>query len=120
MANQKLASTQKNIQEWVSLYADELFRWALHKTGVKETAEDLVQETYLAAFKSLNKFQGKSQPKTWLFSILNNKIVDYHRKNFREASKIHPNNFDRQGEQDVLDQFFDNTDTWKPSEKPSN
>lgn len=120
MANQKLASTQKNIQEWVSLYADELFRWALHKTGVKETAEDLVQETYLAAFKSLNKFQGKSQPKTWLFSILNNKIVDYHRKNFREASKTHPNNFDRKGEQDVLDQFFDNTDTWKPSEKPSN
>ena len=120
MTNQKLALSQQNIQEWVSLYADDLFRWALHKTGVKETAEDLVQETFLVAFKSLDRFQGKSKPKTWLFSIINNKIIDYHRRNFKEASKNHHLNFERKGESDVLNQFFDNSDTWKSNEKPSN
>lgn len=120
MGNQKMTSTHVNIQEWVSLYADDLFRWALHKTGVKESAEDLVQDTFLAAFNSFDKFQGKSQPKTWLFSIMNNKVIDFHRKKFKEASKVHPNSLNNHTEGDVLNEFFDTTDTWKSNAKPSN
>ena len=67
------------VENWVGLYSDHLYSWALHKTSSKETAEDLVQETFLAAFHKIESFQGKSQPKTWLFSILNNKIIDYYR-----------------------------------------
>ena len=67
------------LENWVGLYSDLLYSWALHKTSSKETAEDLVQETFLAAFHKIESFQGKSQPKTWLFSILNNKIIDYYR-----------------------------------------
>ncbi len=67
------------VENWVGLYSDQLYSWALHKTSSKETAEDLVQETFLAAFHKIESFQGKSQPKTWLFSILNNKIIDYYR-----------------------------------------
>jgi len=119
MPNQKTTSKQEHIQEWVSLYADDLFRWALHKTGEKETAEDLVQETFLIAFKSIDSFQGKSQPKTWLFSIINNKIIDFHRKKFRDGAKNHPMNYDKIGEPDVLEEFFDHTDTWKSSAKPT-
>jgi RNA polymerase sigma-70 factor (ECF subfamily) len=40
-----------------------------------EIAEDLVQDTFLAAFHKIDSFEGKSQPKTWLFSILNNKVL---------------------------------------------
>jgi len=120
MANQKLASTQEDIQDWVSLYADDLYRWALHKTSEKEIAEDLVQETFLVAFNSLNKFQGKSEPKTWLFSIINNKIIDFHRKKFREGMINQPLNFGKNDGGGVLDQYFDDTDTWKSKAKPSN
>lgn len=67
------------LENWVSQFSDELFSWAFYKTSSKETAEDLVQETFLSAYRKLATFEGKSQPKTWLFAILNNKIVDHYR-----------------------------------------
>jgi RNA polymerase sigma-70 factor (ECF subfamily) len=72
-------NTKIVLEKWVNQFSDELYAWALHKTSSKETAEDLVQETFLSAFHKIDTFQGKSQPKTWLFSILNNKIIDYYR-----------------------------------------
>jgi RNA polymerase sigma-70 factor (TIGR02943 family) len=64
----------------VRQYGDDLYSWACHKVSDDQLAEDLVQETFLSAFQSLESFQGKSNPKTWLFSILNNKIIDHYRK----------------------------------------
>jgi RNA polymerase sigma-70 factor (TIGR02943 family) len=46
-------------------------------------AEDLVQDTFLAAFQSYHKFRKESEPQTWLLSILNNKIIDHYRKHAR-------------------------------------
>ncbi len=89
---------------WVQLYSDSLYSWALHKTSDKETAEDLVQETFLVAVKSFNKFKGDSNPKTWLFAILNNKINDHYRKSYRTPII---NN------ETILDRFFDDEDHWK-------
>jgi len=66
--------------KWVDLYTDYLFSYALFKTGNREEAEDLVQETFLSAFKNREGFQGNSTEKTWLTSILKNKIIDYYRK----------------------------------------
>jgi len=43
-------------------------------------AEDLVQETLLAAVRSREKFGGRSSERSWLVGILKNKIVDYYRK----------------------------------------
>jgi len=74
----------KTIKSWVLLYFDNLYSWAVYKTSNKESAEDLVQETFLAAHQSFDKFEGKSDPKTWLFAILKNKITDYHRKQYRD------------------------------------
>jgi RNA polymerase sigma-70 factor (TIGR02943 family) len=69
-----------NPNEWVSHYGDYLFSLALLKTRNKETAEDLVQETFLSAIRSIKSFRGDSSEKTWLVSILNNKIIDHYRK----------------------------------------
>ncbi|HEU4554639.1 MAG TPA: sigma-70 family RNA polymerase sigma factor [Chitinophaga sp.] len=71
------------IQEWVQLYADGMYTWAYYKTSDKALAEDLVQDTFLAALQAVDNFKQDSQPKTWLFSILNNKIIDHFRKQFR-------------------------------------
>jgi len=120
MGNKQSITNHKNIQEWVSLYADDLFRWALHKTGDKELAKDLVQETFLAAFKSIDKFQGKSKPKTWLLSIMNNKIIDFYRKNFREAT-INQSQLNKgSDDSNVFENFFDSEGTWRPDAKPTN
>ena len=69
-----------NPDKWILTYGDYLFSIAMLKTSNKEMAEDLVQETFLSAYKSKDLFRGDSSEKTWLVSILNNKIIDYYRK----------------------------------------
>ncbi len=108
------------IQEWASQYADDLYRWALHKTSDKESSEDLVQETFFSAFKAQDKFQGDSQAKTWLFSILNNKIIDFHRKKFRETTINSTSRKALPSNTDVLDHFFDEDGSWIPEASPNN
>ncbi len=97
----------KVIEGWVNQYGDDLFAWAMHKTRSKELAEDLVQETYIACFKSFESFQSKSHPKTWLIAILNNKIMDNYRKKNRLSLISYENN-----SMLVADNFFDKNNNW--------
>lgn len=73
-------NTQIIFKNWVDMYRESLFTWAISKTKSKELSEDLVQDTFIVAFNSFDKFENKSNPKTWLITILNNKIIDYYRK----------------------------------------
>ena len=66
--------------EWVDLYSDLLYRYALTRVRNAEIAEDLVQETFLAALKSHKNFKGESTEKSWMVGILKHKILDYYRK----------------------------------------
>jgi len=71
---------------WLEEYGDYLYRYALLRVHNAKTAEDLVQETFLAALSALNSFSGKSSQKTWLVGILKHKIVDFFRKSSRETA----------------------------------
>ena len=68
-------------EKWVDQYADGLYRYALLRVGNPDIAEDLVQETFLAALTARDKFQGKASERTWLTAILRYKTVEYWRKN---------------------------------------
>jgi len=68
------------LSQWVETYATDLYKWAFHKVSDMESAKDLVQDTFLAAAEKIGCFKGESSPKTWLFSILNHKIIDHYRK----------------------------------------
>ena len=70
--------------QWVDQYGDLLYRFAFSRVKDASVAEDLVQETFLAALKSRANFQGRSSAKTWLIAILKHKIVDHIRKRVRE------------------------------------
>ncbi|PIY34119.1 MAG: hypothetical protein COZ08_03655, partial [Bacteroidetes bacterium CG_4_10_14_3_um_filter_42_6] len=63
----------------VEQYAGDLYKRAFYKVSDSEMAKDLVQDTFMAAAEKISTFKGESTPKTWLFSILNNKIIDYYR-----------------------------------------
>ena len=63
---------------------DYLYRYAFRYFRKEEVAEDLVQETFLAATTALKRFQGGSTPRTWLTSILKHKILDRMRVKDRE------------------------------------
>ncbi len=79
---------KEEIADWVDRYADDLYAWAFHKTHDSASAQDLVQDTFLAALKSASKFKMESQPKTWLIGILNNKIADFYKKKARHWQKM--------------------------------
>lgn len=73
-------------ESWVEHYGDYLYRFALSRVKDPGVAEDLVQETFLAALRGRENFKGHSAVRTWLVAILKHKIVDYIRKKIREPS----------------------------------
>ncbi len=109
-----------NPEKWVDNYGDHLFAWAFHRTGKKTVAEDLVQETFLSALHSLHKFRGESSEKTWLFSILKNKIIDHYRKSFVKY-EIEESDLNAEANKETfLNRYFDRHGQWKKSERPAN
>ena len=64
---------------WVDRYGDGLLRFALTRVGCRDTAEDLVQEAFLAAWQSRSTFDGRASLGTWLIGILRRKIADHYR-----------------------------------------
>jgi RNA polymerase sigma-70 factor (ECF subfamily) len=71
--------------DWVVRYGDYLFRYAMLRLSNRSASEDLVQETFLAAFKDRVSFSGKSSEATWLVGILKHKIADHFRRQSREG-----------------------------------
>jgi RNA polymerase sigma factor (sigma-70 family) len=80
-----LNSADPDPSEWVAQYGDYLFRYAMLRLRDRSAAEDLVQETFLAALKSRGSFSGNSSESTWLIGILKHKIADHFRHQAREA-----------------------------------
>jgi RNA polymerase sigma-70 factor (TIGR02943 family) len=70
--------------DWVEAHADYLFNFAIGQVRDPGSAEELVQETFLAVLKSKNNFSGRSSERTWLVGILRHKIYDHLRKTCRE------------------------------------
>jgi RNA polymerase sigma-70 factor (ECF subfamily) len=64
-------------------HLDDLFRIALRMTGDRTRAEDAVQETFLQAWKSFDKFESGTNCKAWLFRILFYSVHHQRRKWFR-------------------------------------
>ena len=83
----------------------------------RDAAEDVVQETLLAAIEGLDRFAGRSSVKTWLTSILRFKVVDAIRRKTREPAV---SSLGIEADLDDLDGFFnaDDHDHWaaKPAE----
>jgi RNA polymerase sigma-70 factor (ECF subfamily) len=73
------------MEEFYNLYRNRLYSLVLQQVDRDEAvAEDLVQEVFLAALNSLDKFRGDSQLYTWLRSIALHKINDFYRRQTRE------------------------------------
>jgi RNA polymerase sigma-70 factor (ECF subfamily) len=69
-------------------YVDSLYRTALRLTRVPADAEDLVQETYLKAFRAADTFEPGTNLRAWLFTILHNTGRNRARDRAREALTV--------------------------------
>ncbi|WP_456378892.1 sigma-70 family RNA polymerase sigma factor [Lutibacter sp.] len=69
-----------NPTKWVELHADYLYNYTISRVNNHDLAKDIIQDTFFAALKAKDNFQGKASERTWLISILKRKIIDYYRK----------------------------------------
>ena len=80
------ATAASDPSRWVDDHGDVLYRYALERVRKPDIAQDLVQETFLAAVRTIDRFRGGSTVRSWLCGILKHKICDYYRKRGRETS----------------------------------
>src|SRR3989339_1731415 len=69
-------------------HMDALLNFAIRMTGNEDDANDLVQETYLRAFRFFDKFERGTNCKAWLFRILKNTFINSYRKKSKEPDKV--------------------------------
>lgn len=96
--NETTSEPRSNPRAWLERHGDALYRFALARVRSADAAEDLVQETLLAAWRGRAEFAGHSSEQTWLTAILKRKIVDWLRHRIRERVSIvadaEPDEFD--------------------------
>lgn len=81
-------STSEAIEALYDAYRHDVYRYALFVLGNPKDAEDATQEVFLKAFRSWTSFHSKSNPKTWLWSILRNHITDVLRRRKRQRESV--------------------------------
>lgn len=87
-----------------------LLRYAMHQLRDPSLAEDVVQETLLAALDSRSAFSGKSAYRSWAVGILKHKIIDATRRQSRERFLT---TNEENSEAEVIDALFDANGSWR-------
>jgi len=95
------SSTQVKSDE-LEGHRSSLFKFAMLQLRNEAQAEDVVQETLLAAMRGAERFTGKSSVRTWLTGILKHKILDQIRKSSRERTSDVDDDEDSSGDFDAL------------------
>ncbi|HAW20784.1 MAG TPA: RNA polymerase subunit sigma-70 [Flavobacteriales bacterium] len=65
---------------WIDKYSDQLLGYAVTSLRDRDTAKDMVQETFFIALRSKENYRGELSEKNWLFLILRSRILDYFKK----------------------------------------
>ena len=79
---------RKEFEDIAMEHLDSLYSMAIRLVFNKEAAEDLVQETYLKAYRFFDTFQKGTNIKAWLFKILRNTFINNYRKTVNLPSEI--------------------------------
>ena len=109
----EINSQIENPESWVDQYGDFLYHFTLSRIKDPSIAEDLVQETFLAALKARKNFQGRSTARTWLIAILKHKIVDHIRKQVREHTSDKIESMLNTAANDPVDSSFNDEGDWR-------
>lgn len=69
-------------------HMDLLYHFALRTTGSADDAKDLLQETYLKAYRFIDKYERGTNAKAWLFRIMKNSFINNYRKHSRAPEQV--------------------------------
>ncbi len=106
-AHRKADKKSPDAGVWLDQHGDYLFKYAVFRLRDISAAEDVVQETLLAALKAYQEFEGRGSERTWLVGISKHKIADHFRRQNREAPMGQEQD---DGPEHV--EFFTRTDAW--------
>lgn len=81
-------TTRKEFEELTLPHLDPLYSAALRLTKNDRDAEDLVQDTFLRAYRFFDKFERGTNIKAWLFRILTNTFINRYRRSVKERSIV--------------------------------
>lgn len=99
-------------------HLDALYSFAYHLTFNEHDANDLVQDTYMRAYRAIGTFQSGTNAKAWLFQILKNAFINLYRKrskrpvhvDYEEVALVHrENEGSKAGYDDLRTEIFDNS-----------
>jgi RNA polymerase sigma-70 factor (ECF subfamily) len=95
--------TEQHVQQAYERYAGELFGFALGALDDRQLAEDVVQETFVKAWRTASRFDPeRGSLRTWLFAIARNVIVDARRR----AGAVTDTDTDAEPSDDPVDQLL--------------
>lgn len=93
---------------WVEQHGDYLFGYALLRVRDRAVAEDLVQDTLLAALRGRDRFDPSASERGWLTGILRHKITDHFRRRARETPLAEATSLPAE-----LEERFDDLGLWR-------
>jgi RNA polymerase sigma-70 factor (ECF subfamily) len=79
---------QEAFEQQAIVHTDMLYRYSMCLTGNAAAADDLVQETYLKAYRFWDTYDQGTNIRAWLFRILKNSFINMYRKESADSSSI--------------------------------
>lgn len=84
----------KDFEQQTLPHMEILYNYALRMTGNTEDSKDLLQETFLKAFRFWDKFEQGTNLRAWLFRIMKNTYINVYRKESKEPDKVDYNDIE--------------------------
>lgn len=84
----KSARKQQDFEKEALPHMDLLYNYALRTTGNQDDAQDLLQETFLKAYRFWDKYEKGTNIRAWLFRIMKNSYINRYRKETKEPDKV--------------------------------
>jgi len=97
----------------IDQFRKDMLRFASLQLRDQDHAEDMVQDALLIAFDKRDSFRGQAQIKTWVFSILRNRIIDWLRSRKHQFNLADVDHSDEQ-----IDALFRENDHWHKHSRP--
>lgn len=88
MTNPEINLKHKEFEREAVPHMDILYNYALRMTGSPDDANDLVQETYLKAYRFWDKYEKGTNIRAWLFRIMKNSYINRYRKEVKEPETV--------------------------------
>ena len=85
---EELKQRHLNFEREALPHMDALYNFALRTTNNPDDADDLLQETYMKAYRFFDKFEPGTNCKAWLFRIMKNSFINMYRKSAKEPDKV--------------------------------